>query len=103
MKQISDTFFVAEQLSLSQIPDLAQAGIRHIICNRPDGEAEEQIESAALKTTAEQAGMTFHYLPTAPGQFDPKLIAEFTSLATTLKGKSLAYCRTGTRSLPCCR
>lgn len=99
MKQISDTFYVAEQLTLDQIPELAQAGVRHLICNRPDQEGEGQTDSALLKAAAEQEGMTFHFLPTAPGQFDGELVKQFGALVTESEGKTLAFCRTGTRSL----
>ncbi|WP_417551999.1 TIGR01244 family sulfur transferase [Marinomonas fungiae] len=99
MKQISDTFYVAEQLTLNQIPELAQAGVKHVICNRPDHEGEGQTDSALLKEAAEKAGMTFHFLPTAPGQFEAALVQQFGSLVAELDGKTLAFCRTGTRSL----
>ncbi|SBS35675.1 Beta-lactamase hydrolase-like protein [Marinomonas aquimarina] len=99
MKQITPNFYVAEQLTPSHMTSLAEAGIRHLICNRPDHEGEAQTDSAVLKASAEQQGMTFDFLPTAPGQFDAELVKQFAALMAGREGKTLAFCRTGTRSL----
>lgn len=99
MRPITSKFYVAEQLTLEQIPELAEAGVCHLLCNRPDNEGEDQVSSAAVQAMAEQHGMSFHYLPTTPGQFEPALVNQFAALMAQLEGKVLAYCRTGTRSL----
>ncbi|WP_067221333.1 TIGR01244 family sulfur transferase [Marinomonas gallaica] len=99
MRHITPTFYVAEQLTLEQIPELAKEGVQHIICNRPDNEGENQANSEVIQQAAERHGMSFHYLATEPGQFDSSLVSQFGDLVGQLEGKTLAYCRTGTRSL----
>lgn len=99
MKHITPEFYVTEQLALEDIPALAEAGICHIICNRPDHEAEGQVNSDAVQVAAKNAGIEFHHLATAPGQFPQALVDQFAELVAGLDGKALAYCRTGTRSL----
>lgn len=99
MKYITPEFYVAEQLTIEQLSELASAGIKHVICNRPDEEGVCQESSDSMKREAERLGMSFHYLPTAPGKFESELVNQFGQLVTQLNGKVLAYCRTGTRSL----
>ena len=42
IKQISEQLSVSPQLLPSELPDVAAAGFKSIICNRPDGEADDQ-------------------------------------------------------------
>lgn len=99
MKHITSEFYVAEQLTPDDIPTLVEAGIRQIICNRPDHEAEGQIDSNLIQAAAADAGIEFQLLATAPGQFPQELVDQFADLIASVEGKTLAYCRTGTRSL----
>jgi len=98
MKPITESFFVSEQIHPEDIPALAEAGVSHLICNRPDHEADEQPLSETLQEVAQQHGMSFTFLPIAPGQFHDADVAKFKdAIAST--GNTLAFCRTGTRSL----
>lgn len=99
MKQVTPTFYVAEQLNTADIQALAAQGIEHLICNRPDNEGEGQPLSAEVAEAALAAGLTFDFQPIAPGQFDEAAVNRFAQSVQQKQGKVLAYCRTGTRSI----
>nr|WP_301332685.1 TIGR01244 family sulfur transferase [Parerythrobacter lacustris] len=79
--------------------ELAGAGYRTVICNRPDGEEPGQPTVAAIREAAEAAGLAFHHIPVAGGAFPEPAIRSFADVRAAADGKVLAYCRTGTRSI----
>ncbi len=98
IRKVTEEFSVAPQLDAADFAEIAAAGYRHIINNRPDGEAGDQLSSAEAAAAAEAAGMTYQH---APFQGPPTPEAE-TVLAAQLaaaEGPVLAYCRSGTRSI----
>lgn len=90
---------VAAQISVEDIPALAAAGFRSLICNRPDAEEPGQPPLAALRAAAKEHGMAFEHVPVSGGAFPPASVADFARALDSLPGPVLAYCRTGTR---CC-
>ena len=42
LKQVNQEFYVADQISQRDVAELANKGIKTIICNRPDGEGADQ-------------------------------------------------------------
>lgn len=98
MKPITDLFYVSEQISPNDVPALLEAGVTHLICNRPDHEAEGQPLSQEIQAVAEQHGLTYVFLPIVPGQFTEDAVTAFKQ-SLPHQGKTLAFCRTGTRSL----
>lgn len=99
MKSITPHFYVAEQLTPDDLVAASQSDIKHVICNRPDHEAEEQPNHELIQAAAQQVGIEFHFLPVIPGEFSESDVAAFRELIANSSGKVLAYCRTGTRSL----
>ena len=69
-----------------------------MICNRPDGEEPNQPSLDAMREAAQAAGLAFHHIPVAGGQFPPAAVAAFGAIRRGTQGKILAYCRTGTRA-----
>ena len=98
IKHITARLSVTPQVMLSDIPDVAAAGYRAIICNRPDGEGADQPTFAEIEQAAKAAGLEAHYLPVVPGQVSDADAQAFGQAIDTLPGPVLAYCRTGTRS-----
>lgn len=96
IKQVTDRFAVAPQITLEDFAALASAGYRHVINNRPDGESPDQPKSAEVEAAAKHAGLTYAYAPFV-GQ--PTLEAVKAVGAADGMGKTLAYCRSGTRSV----
>ena len=89
---------VAGQLQEADFAALAEAGIRTVVCNRPDGEAEGQLSSAEAQKWAQGAGLEFRYQPVAGYEVSDEAVVEmFSMLEASLQGPILFYCRTGTR------
>jgi sulfide:quinone oxidoreductase len=89
---------VAPQLTLDDLPDLARAGFRALICNRPDGEGADQPGYAEIERLAGELGLQTRYLPAESGKVTDAQGAAFGALMAELPKPVLAYCRTGMRS-----
>ena len=70
-----------------------------LICNRPDGEDDNQPTVAEMRDAAQAADLAFHHIPVAGGEFPEAAIAAFRAVRRGTAGPVLAYCRTGTRSI----
>ena len=99
IKQVTDEFSVSAQLALADVPRLATMGIKSIICNRPDGEAADQVNVSEIQSAATEAGMEMVYLPVTAGSFSDLEVSGFLAAIERLPKPAHAYCRTGTRSL----
>jgi len=99
VKQLTEEFAVADQLTADDVDTLAAAGYKTIICNRPDGEAAGQPPRAEVEAVAQEHGMGFRYIPVVSGQLTMNDIAEFSAALDEVDGPVLAYCRSGTRSI----
>lgn len=97
LRQLTPDLAVAPQLEPGDMPALAAEGVRLVIANRPDDEVGPDLQRAAMEEAARAAGMDFRYLPLSPGGLTPQLIADF-GAALQGAGKTVAYCRSGTRS-----
>jgi sulfide:quinone oxidoreductase len=94
-KTLTDQLSVSAQISPEAVAEAAKAGFSVIIANRPDGEDPGQPDAAAMRAAAEAAGLTWVHIPVSGGQFPPDAVAAFKEASA--KGKTLAYCRSGTR------
>ncbi|KAA5800933.1 TIGR01244 family phosphatase [Alkalicaulis satelles] len=94
-RPLTDQLSVSPQISAEDIKAAAEAGFDVIINNRPDGEDPGQPEAANLQALAEAAGLTYVHIPVSGGQFTKDAVDGFKAAAA--QGKTLAYCRTGTR------
>ncbi|WP_372605084.1 TIGR01244 family sulfur transferase [Actibacterium sp.] len=98
IKQIAPSFAASPQIKPDDVARIAEAGYRTIICNRPDGEADDQTSAAEIATAAREAGLEFRFVPIKPGMISDEIIQSFDDALKGCKGPVLAYCRTGTRS-----
>ncbi len=89
---------VSEQIQPTELPAIAAAGFRAIVCNRPDGEGADQPTFAEIEAAAKTAGLQAGYLPIVSGKVSDEDAAKFGSLLDSLPKPVFAYCRTGTRS-----
>jgi len=94
IRQVSERFWVAPQLMPEDFAQLASAGFQHIINNRPDSEAPEDMTSAKAEAAAKAAGLTYVHAP-----FVGQPTADAVKAALNASGRTLAYCRSGTRSV----
>ena len=94
IRQVTEQFAVAPQLELDEFAAVAALGYTHIINNRPDGEGPDQPSSAQAEAAAKAAGLSYVHAPFV-GQPTPEAV----KAAAQARGKTLAYCRSGTRSV----
>lgn len=92
-------FAVAAQMQPEELAALADQGFAAVICTRPDGEEPGQPPLDAMREAAQGAGLAFHHIPVAGGQFPAAAIAAFAAVRRGTQGKVLGYCRTGTRAV----
>lgn len=95
--QLAEQYFVTPQISVEQIEAIAAAGFQKVVNNRPDGESEDQPSSADLQAVVEAAGLVYVYNPVDLSKLSQNEVdAQQAALADNVK--TLAFCRTGTRS-----
>jgi sulfide:quinone oxidoreductase len=97
-KPLTPTLSVAAQIQPQDVAQLAAAGYRAILCNRPDGEEAGQPPFADIAAAATAAGLETAYQPIVTAALGPDDAHAFAALIDRLPGPILAYCRSGTRS-----
>ncbi|MBE0453763.1 TIGR01244 family sulfur transferase [Roseovarius autotrophicus] len=97
LRKITEDFSVSPQIEVADVPDIAEAGYRAILCNRPDGEEMGQPVYEAVAEAARAAGLQVQFLPIISGQMTRTDAEAFSTALDTLPKPILAYCRTGTR------
>lgn len=88
---------VSEQISISDVAEIARAGYKVLVNNRPDGEEPNQPSSAQISVAAIAAGMEYHYLPVTAASFPGPDVARMNPLLDDPSRPVLAFCRSGTR------
>jgi len=97
MKRIDDLITVSPQILPEDVAKIAEAGFRSILCNRPDGESDDQTPFAAIEAEAKKHGLAIQYQPVVSGQVLDSDAEDFAEAFATLPAPVFAYCRTGTR------
>jgi len=98
LRRINDDISVSPQIAPADLPGLRAAGFTTIINNRPDGEAPDQPDSAAMAAAAAAAGLAYHYIPLGRDGVTEQMIAATAEAIAASAGPVLAFCRSGTRS-----
>ncbi|MBI1361043.1 MAG: TIGR01244 family phosphatase [Alphaproteobacteria bacterium] len=98
VRRVTDGFSVSPQVEPEDFADLARLGFRHVVNNRPDGEASGQPTSAAAEAAASAAGLSYVHAPFA-GQPTAAAIETLREQLASATGPVIAYCRSGTRSI----
>lgn len=97
MTQIADNYFVAPQLSVDDVSAAKAQGFTTIMCNRPDNEEPNQVNSDKMAAACAEQGLDFVFLPMQGPSFGPDYLPQVQALVNDNK-KVLAYCRSGNRS-----
>lgn len=97
-KTLTPELSVSAQISCADLPALAQAGFRSVLCNRPDGESSDQPTYTELERAAQAQGLQIRYLPAESGKVTDEQGVAFGRLMAELPKPVLAFCRTGMRS-----
>lgn len=98
LRELAEGMFVGPQIAAEDIAALKRAGVRSLICNRPDGEAADQPGHAVIAAAARAAGMELRYIPVVAGAMTPDDVQAFQAALRELPAPVLAYCRSGARS-----
>ena len=97
INKIDDDISVSPQIVSTDIPVIAQAGFKTIICNRPDGEESGQPIYSEIEDAAKEAGIKIIYQPLNGKQVTDEDANLFGNLLNSAEKPVFAYCRTGTR------
>ncbi len=97
-RSINEKVSVSPQISLDDVVAAKAEGVTLIVNNRPDGEEPGAPQSADIEAAAKAAGIEYIGIPITHSGFSaPQVDAMIAALDRT-EGKTLAYCRSGTRS-----
>lgn len=98
-RRVNEQMTVCGQIEVADVAEIARAGFRSIICNRPDGEAADQTDYDAIAAEAERLGLQVHWQPVISGMVQDAEGVEFGEIVNALPGPVFAYCRSGTRCI----
>ncbi len=98
IRPLTPGFAVTGQITPEDVAEIAAKGFAAIVCNRPDGEAEDQPSAAQIAEAAAANGLTFSFIPVTPGVFTDEQARELSAFLGGVDGRVLAYCRSGARS-----
>ncbi len=96
-RSLDKDYAVSDQLLPSQIPAVAAAGFRSIVCARPDNEDYSQPSFAEVAREAERAGLLSIHLP-VDGTLSEATFKSFEQAMQERPKPILAYCRSGGRA-----
>lgn len=97
-RQINDKVSVSPQIELADIEAAKAEGVTLIINNRPDGEEPSAPQSADIEAAAKSAGLDYVSIPISHSGFSAPQVDAMIAALDGAEGKTLAYCRSGTRS-----
>lgn len=96
-RRLEDDLITCGQLDVEHIKELAAAGVKTLIFNRPDAEEEGQPAIAELKSQAEALNIKWIFQPVISGQVTDEEGVEFGNLYAAAPKPVVAFCRTGAR------
>ena len=97
IRALTPSYAVSPQIALSDMAAIKAAGFTTLIDNRPDGEIPGSLQTEAMRTAAEAAGLTFVAIPLMPGNITDANIKAQAAAAAASKGPVFAYCASGNR------
>jgi uncharacterized protein (TIGR01244 family) len=95
--KLDEHTLVAGQIQPSDIAAAKNAGVSTIVNNRPDGEEPGQPTAETIGAAAREAGLRYIHIPIAGG-FSPDQVEAMAGALESAEGKTLAFCKSGTRS-----
>ena len=98
IRRITPDYAVAPQIEPEDMPAIAAAGFRAVICNRPDAEVPSELSAAVMAIAAEAAGLGFVVNPVTHQTLNMEMVAAQMAALEAAGGPVLAYCASGTRS-----
>ena len=99
LKAVNSEFSVSPQIAIDELDAVAQRGFKSLMCNRPDNESQDQTDYGQIAQAAQDLGLEIEWVPVVSGNISDTDVASFAKAFSTLPKPTLAYCRTGTRSI----
>ena len=97
IRPLTEDFAVSPQIDAVHMKEIAGAGFRSVLCNRPDGEELGQADFAEIEAAAEAEGLEIRWVLIVSGMVTQGAMSEFMSALEEMPKPVLAYCRSGTR------
>ena len=97
IRPLTENFAVSPQIDAAHIKEIAGAGFRSILCNRPDHEEMGQPDFIEIEAAAKAEGLETRCVPIVSGMMTQDSVDEFDRALEELPKPILAYCRSGTR------
>ena len=97
-REVTPNFAVSPQIATEDVATAKQFGFTLVINNRPDGESPDQPAGAEIEAAARAAGVDYAHIPVV-GRPTQDQAAAVSRAITATQGKTLAYCRSGNRSI----
>ena len=88
----------AGKLDRADIEALAEAGVRTIVNNRPDGEDPGQLPAAEARQIAEAHGIAYHHIPVTAATLTRADVDATEAVLAIAAQPVVLHCRSGTRS-----
>lgn len=98
IRKIDETISVAPQIKPEDVAQIAAAGFKAIINNRPDEEEAGQPDGDAVAQAAAVEGLSYVAIPITHAGFSANQVEAMAEALAGADGPVLAYCRSGTRS-----
>jgi sulfide:quinone oxidoreductase len=96
-KELDQQVTVSPQIRPEDVPHIAAAGYKVIVCNRPDGEDAGQADWNEIAEACRHNGIAAKYVPLADRNPTDYATDSFGAVLRDTEGKVFAYCRSGAR------
>ncbi|WP_397543078.1 TIGR01244 family sulfur transferase [Roseovarius salis] len=96
-RRLTDDFSVSPQIEADSLSEIARAGYRSVLCNRPDDEEPGQTAYERIAAAAGEEGLEARSVPIVSGVITAEALEDFRAALDELPKPILAYCRSGTR------
>ena len=97
-RTLNEKVSVSPQITLEDVETAKAEGVTLIVNNRPDGEDPAAPQSADIEAASKAAGMDYVAIPITHSGFSAPQVEAMIEALEGAEGKTLAYCRSGTRS-----
>ncbi len=97
-RQLSESMIVSPQIESADIAAAKDRGVTLIVNNRPDGEDPGAPQGEEIEAAARELGLDYIAIPIGRAGFSEPQVEELANALDRNEGKTLGYCRTGTRS-----
>ncbi len=98
IETVSNKYAISAQIAPDDLPIVAQAGYKSVVCIRPDNEEAGQPRFDDIARTAGQFGIRAAYVPVS-GSASSTQLSQFRQVCESLPKPVLGYCRSGARAI----